>query len=131
MSCSRLFAVGALMALAALPACSASQAPAPVVAAPPEAAAAPEPLPAGVVGVAVGRELDERDRATAIAAQDEAVNSGKQKSWRGDKTAYGFVTPGPEKGDCRDYTHKIFIDGRPQEAKGQACKKGDVWRVVS
>jgi len=131
MSCSRLSAAGALMALAALPACSASQTPAPVVAAPAGVAAAPEPLPAGVVGVSVGRELDERDRAAAIAAQDEAVNSGKQKSWKGDKTAYGFITPGPENGDCRDYTHKIYINGRPQEAKGQACRKGDVWRVVS
>lgn len=128
MSRSRLSAAGALAALAVLPACSASQTPA--VSAP-TVAAAPEPLPAGVVGVSVGRELDEKDRATAIAAQDEAVNSGKQKSWKGDKTAYGFITPGPEKGDCRDYTHKIYVNGRPQEAKGQACRKGDVWRVVS
>jgi surface antigen len=125
MSRVKLSAVGALMAFAALPACSASQTPAPAV------AAAPEPLPAGVVGVSVGRELDEKDRATAIAAQDDAVNSGQQKSWRGGKTAYGFIIPGPEKGECRDYTHKIYVNGRPQEAKGQACRKGDVWRVVS
>ncbi|HYA81074.1 MAG TPA: hypothetical protein VED87_09115 [Methylocystis sp.] len=131
MSRVKLSAVGALLAFAALPACSASQPPAPAIAAPPGVAAALEPLPAGVVGVSVGRELDEKDRETAIAAQDDAVNSGKQKSWRGDKTAYGFIIPGPEKGDCRDYTHKIYVNGRPQEAKGQACRKGDVWRVVS
>ena len=130
MSRMRLSAAGALLGLAALPACNAAPTAAPVVAAP-AIAAAPEPLPAGVVGVSVGRELDEQDRATAVAAQDEAVNSGKPKSWKGGKTAYGFITPGPENGDCRDYTHKIYIDGRPHEAKGQACRKGGVWRAVS
>jgi surface antigen len=93
--------------------------------------AVPEPPQPGVVGSAAGRELDEQDRATAIAAQSEAVNSGRPQSWKGAKTAYGFITPGPESGGCRDYTHKIFINGRPQEAKGRACKTGEVWRVVS
>ncbi len=120
-----------MSALTALTACSSvsSPPPRPVVAAP----AAPEPLPAGVVGVAVGKELDEKDRDVAIAAQDAAVNSGQRKTWKGSHGAFGFITPGPETGvnGCRDYAHKIFINGRPNEAKGQACKKGDVWRVVS
>ena len=96
--------------------------------------AAPEPPAPGVVGAAIGRELDAADRATAAAAQQEAVASGERKSWRGAHGAYGFIEPGPETGadGCRDYTHKIFIDGRPQQAKGQACKKPDGgWRVTS
>jgi surface antigen len=122
-------AVVPLAALLGLSACNgvSTTTSAPVVVTP----AAPEPVPAGVVGAAVGRELDEQDRAAAIAAQNEAVNSGQPKSWKGAKTAYGFVTPGAESGGCRDYTHKIFINGRPQEAKGRACKTGEVWRVTS
>ena len=96
--------------------------------------AAPEPPAPGVIGAAIGRELDAADRVTAVAAQQEAVASGQRKSWRGAHGAYGFVEPGPEAamGGCRDYTHKIFIDGRPQQAKGQACKTPDGgWRVTS
>jgi surface antigen len=99
---------------------------------PPAAApAVPEPPRAGVVGSAVGQSLDDKDRETAIAAQQEAVASGQRKSWRGGHGAFGFVTVEPEAGGCRDYSHRIFIDGRPQEAKGRACRTGDVWRVVS
>ncbi|MBG0810601.1 hypothetical protein IY145_14610 [Methylosinus sp. H3A] len=98
------------------------------------AVVAPEPPAPGVVGVTIGRELDASDRAMAVVAQQEAVASGQRKSWRGTRGAYGFIEPGPEAalGGCRDYTHKIFIDGRPQQAKGQACKKPDGgWRVAS
>lgn len=96
--------------------------------------AAPLPPAPGVVGAAIGQALDENDKQTAIAAQHEAVNSGARKTWKGAHGAYGFIAPGPEggMGACRDYTHKIFIDGRPQEAKGQACRGGDgSWRVSS
>jgi surface antigen len=122
----RLIAVAATLFLAA---CNAPTPP-PAVSAP---AVVPEPPAPGVVGTAVGRDLDEKDKSLAIAAQSEAVNSGARKSWKGDHGAYGFIVPGPENGagGCRDYTHKIFINGRPREAKGQACKTGDVWRVTS
>ncbi len=113
-----------------LTACNASSPP-PVVSAP--VVIAPEPMPPGGVGGTIGRELDEKDRNIAIAAQNDAVNSGVRKSWKGGHGSYGFIVPGPENGasDCRDYTHRIFINGRPREAKGQACKRGDVWRVMS
>jgi len=98
------------------------------------AAVAPMPPAPGVVGASIGQALDENDKQTAIAAQHEAVNSGARKTWKGAHGAYGFIAPGPEgsMGGCRDYTHKIFIDGRPQEAKGQACRAGDgSWRASS
>jgi surface antigen len=103
---------------------------APVAGAPPAAPEAPAP---GVIGSAIGRDLDEKDKAVAAAAQEEAVNSGQRRSWKGAHGAYGFITPGPEDvaSGCRDYAHKIFINGRPQEAKGQACKKGERWRATS
>ncbi len=94
--------------------------------------AAPEPPAAGVVGTAIGQSLDSEDRATAIAAQNDAVNSGARKTWRGAHGTYGFIEPGPEGVTCRDYTHKIFINGRPQEGRGQACRKSEGgWRVTS
>lgn len=105
-----------------------NSAPAPEVA--PRVAAAPPPA-AGVVGGALGQSLDEKDRGAAIDAQQQAVASGQRKSWRGAHGAYGFVTPGPESGECRDYTHRVFINGRPQEAKGQACRQNGEWRVTS
>jgi surface antigen len=121
-------AMTSLLLALTLAACN-SSAPPPVAA----VAAAPEPPAPGVVGVGVGRDLDEKDKAVAIAAQQAAVSSGSVKSWKGGHGAYGFITPGPENAGagCRDYTHKVFINGRPQEAKGQACKSGDGWRVTS
>jgi hypothetical protein len=128
------YALAALLMSLPLAACF-SAAPAPVVSVPaaPPAPPPPEPPAPGVVGGNLGRDLDEKDKAIAIAAQQAAVSSGSRKSWKGEHGAYGFITPGSESasGGCRDYTHKIFINGRPQEGKGQACKSGDGWRVTS
>src|SRR5208337_2563576 len=105
----RLIAVSVVAATLFLAACNAAKPP-PVVSAP--AVGAPEPPAPGVVGTAIGRDLDEKDKAIAIAAQSEAVNSGTRKAWKGDHGAYGFIVPGSENGagGCRDYTHKIFIN---------------------
>lgn len=122
---------GKLLLSLALAGCASTQAPPVEMAAPPAPAmsAVPE-LPArGVVGVSVGRTLDEDDQSIAIAAQQDAISSGERKSWRGAKGAYGFIEPGAETGACRAYTHKIFINGRPQEGKGEACLKDGVWRA--
>ena len=107
---------------------STTEPPAPVAAA---VAAVPPPPAPGVIGGPIGQSLDEKDRAAAIAAQQDAVASGARKSWRGDKGSYGFIVPGAENGSCRDYTHKVFINGRPQEGKGQACRQNGEWRVTS
>jgi surface antigen len=124
-------AMGLLFAAPGLSACNSASEPKDVAAATPAVPAPPPPPAPGVVGGAIGQSLAEKDRAAAIAAQQEAVSSGSRKSWRGEKGAYGFVTPGAENGSCRDYTHKIFINGRPQEAKGQACRENGEWRVIS
>lgn len=122
-------ASGMAFSLLALCACN-STAPSQAGVAP----AAPEPPAPGVVGTVVGRELAAADREKAIAAQQEAVNSGARKSWRGAHGSFGFIEPGPEGalGGCRDYTHKIYVKGRPEEATGRACKKPDgSYRVTS
>ena len=42
---------------------------------------------------------------------------------------YGSVVPGPayvrDGRNCRAYTHTIYIDGRPQTARGTACRNPD------
>ena len=50
--------------------------------------------------------------------------------------AYGYIEPGAEfddtRGHCRNYTHRIYIDGRPRAAQGVACRGPDgVWQIVS
>lgn len=109
--------------------CQSVSAPPPVRSAGAEATPAP-PAP-GVIGAAIGQALDETDRTAAIAAQQEAIASGSRKSWRGGHGAYGFITPGPETAGCREYSHRIFVNGRPQEAKGRACQENGIWRVTS
>ncbi len=95
----------------------------------PKAEAPPPPAP-GVVGNTIGQTLDKPDRARAIAAQQDAITTGLRKSWRGAHGVYGFIILTAETNGCRDYTHKIFINGRPQEARGQACLEKDAWRVM-
>ncbi|MGJ0510435.1 MAG: hypothetical protein ACR652_25595 [Methylocystis sp.] len=120
--------IALLSTLAALGACSSTAPPAPT----PVVVAAPPPPPApGVLDGPIGQSLDEKDRAAAIAAQHEAVSSGTRKSWRGERGAYGIVTPGAENGVCREYAHRIFVNGRPKEARGQACRDNGEWRVKS
>ena len=87
----------------------------------------------GLVGSEIGRSMDERDRQLAREAEFEALergNSGVARQWRNpDNGRYGDVVPSkPYKrgaNDCRDYTHTIYIDGRPQQMHGTACRNPD------
>ncbi len=94
----------------------------------------------GIVGSEIGRGMDRTDRVLAERAEMDALergSSGAPVTWRNpDNGRYGEVTPmapyrrGPT--DCRDYTHKVFIDGRPQIMQGTACRNPDgTWRNVS
>ena len=87
----------------------------------------------GVLGGAIGGTLEERDRQRAFAAEVQALEQGEPGEpvgWRSDgPKRYGTVIPGAPyqlKGvRCRDYTHAIYIDGRPQTARGTACRNPD------
>ena len=62
--------------------------------------------------------------------------SGAPVSWRNeDSGRYGTVVPGPayqrNAMTCRQYTHTVYIDGRPQVARGTACRNPDgTWTAV-
>jgi surface antigen len=87
----------------------------------------------GIVGSEIGRSLDKQDRLYAQQAEYTALEtgrSGQRTQWRNpDNGRYGEVVPGQSyrrgPSDCRDYTHTIYIDGRPQAMRGTACRNPD------
>jgi surface antigen len=97
-------------------------------------------LAGGLIGAEIGRSLDQRDRQEALAAEYRALEfgrAGRPVAWRNDASGiYGEVVPGQgyevNSLDCRDYSHTIYIDGRPRIARGTACRQPDgTWRIVS
>jgi surface antigen len=94
----------------------------------------------GIVGNEIGRSLDVRDRQLAQQAEIDAWErgqAGRPVRWRNpDNGRYGEVIPeAPYRrgsADCRDFTHKVYIDGRPQAMRGTACRNPDgTWTQVS
>lgn len=93
----------------------------------------------GIVGSEIGRSMDQQDRMLAQRAEFDALErgqSGTAQQWRNpDNGRYGEVVPSrPYKRgtvDCRDYTHKIYIDGQSQALRGTACRNPDgTWSNV-
>jgi surface antigen len=93
----------------------------------------------GLIGNRIGASLDEDDRRRAYAAEVQALESGAAGApvgWRNPANGrYGSVVPGPAYVDagrhCRAFTETIYIDGRPQTARGTACRNPDgTWTPV-
>ncbi|WP_407047970.1 glycine zipper 2TM domain-containing protein [Methyloraptor flagellatus] len=92
-----------------------------------------------LLGGDIGRNLDDRDRELAAQAEYDALEAGpagSARQWRGPSGHTGSITPGPayavNQYTCRDYTHTIYIDGKPQTARGTACRQPDgTWRPLS
>ncbi len=82
----------------------------------------------GLIGNAIGRDLDAQDRRRAYEAERVVWVEGRRSEWRSEK-AYGYVEPGRAyyRGAtyCREYTHTIYVGGRPQTAVGTACRNPD------
>jgi surface antigen len=121
-------AIFAVAALASLSGCATGSAETP------PAAAAASVAPAPYVGLAsgsLGQNLDATDRSAANKAEVAALASGERKTWRGDDGSYGYIAPaaGAAAGDCRDFTHTIYINGRPVVGKGTACRAGESWKL--
>ena len=93
----------------------------------------------GFIGNSIGADLDANDRRLASNAEYRALEYGRTGApveWRGRSGRYGDVVAGSayrvNDYNCRDYTHTIYIDGRPQVARGTACKQPDgTWRTVT
>lgn len=96
-------------------------------------------LAGGLIGNAIGADLDANDRRVAMDAEYRALEYGRPGApvqWRGHTGRYyGDVVAGTQYQvndfSCRDYTHTIYIDGRPQIARGTACRQMDgTWKAV-
>ncbi|TAK49757.1 MAG: hypothetical protein EPO23_00550 [Xanthobacteraceae bacterium] len=87
----------------------------------------------GLIGNRIGAALDDDDRRFAYAAQIDALENGPSGAavpWRNpDSGRYGNIVPGPaydaRGSKCRSYIHTVYIDGRPQIARGTACRNPD------
>jgi surface antigen len=93
-----------------------------------------------LIGNRIGASLDDEDKRRAYAAEMDALErgpSGAPVGWRNpDSGRYGSVVPGPayvrEGRNCRAYTETIYIEGRPQTARGTACRNPDgTWTPLS
>ena len=97
------------------------------------------PAIGGMLGNRIGAAMDDEDKRRAYAAQVQALESGPSGApvaWRNpDSGRYGSIVPGPASEQngmsCRQYTHTIYIDGKPQTARGAACRNPDgTWQPV-
>lgn len=107
---------------------------APVAATPPAPRA--DPVLAGAVTGPAGQGLTAGDREIAGKAQFAAIVDGQRRSWRGKGGTFGYISPGPvaagSGGGCREYTHTIYLNGRPNSARGKACQASPgQWNIVS
>lgn len=125
--------VAAALAALALAACAGGETPAPTTPAVTGSTGARSFVAAaGVLGNGIGSGLDERDRQLAFSAEMRALDTGEPGEpigWRGHPGRYGTVVPGgyyETRGTrCRDYSHTIYIDGKPQTARATACRGAD------
>lgn len=94
----------------------------------------------GLISGGIGNGLDDGDRQRAYDAEISALETGGPGypiGWKGDGNARGTVIAGPPYNragyqSCRDYSHTIYIDNRPQIARGAACRTADGrWQPVS
>ena len=94
----------------------------------------------GAVGAAMTRDMDCNDRSYAYRSYYNGFNSGRpgsRYSWRnpannhrGDMVVDGYYND--RSGfRCANFTQRIYIQGRPQIARGRACRQPDgAWAVV-
>jgi surface antigen len=94
----------------------------------------------GLIGNSIGQKLDQRDRVLAQDAEFDALERGESnrpRRWTNPENGrYGdFVPTAPYQRaglDCRDYTHTIYVDGRPETMRGTACRNRDgTWSAAA
>ena len=93
----------------------------------------------GLIGNRIGAAMDDEDKRRAYAAQMQALESGPPaRRWHGAIRIPAAMArwcrgrPISRNGmSCRQYTHTIYIDGRPQTTRGTACRNPDgTWQAV-
>ena len=98
-------------------------------------------LAAGLVGTAIGDQMDAKDRREAAQATQHALESepsGKALPWHNPDSGHsGTVKPTrtyqTKSGQyCREYQQTVTIGGKQHQAYGTACRQPDgSWKIKS
>ncbi|MFK8039786.1 MAG: RT0821/Lpp0805 family surface protein [Rickettsiaceae bacterium] len=92
------------------------------------------------IGNQIGQNMDETDKLKANQASQNAMEntpSGKTVEWKNpDNGNHGSITPKRtfkrEGRYCREYTQRVVVGGKEQQAYGTACRQPDgSWEVVN
>lgn len=94
----------------------------------------------GAIGAALTSKLDCNDRSYAYKTYTTGFNAGKanayydwrnpQSGTRGQLHVLDYYED-EDNFNCTVYSQKIWIDGRPQEARGRACQQPDgAWAII-
>ena len=94
----------------------------------------------GAVGAALTSNLDCEDRSYAYKTYYDGFNSGRPDSryqWRNPSNDHsgefrvGSYYNDPDGFRCANFTQTIYVQGRPREARGRACRQPDgTWAIV-
>jgi len=94
----------------------------------------------GAVGAALTSDLDCEDRSYAYRTYYDGFNSGRpgsQYQWRNPRNNHrgefrvGAYYNDPDGFRCANFTQTIYVQGRPQQARGRACRQPDgTWTIV-
>jgi surface antigen len=102
------------------------------------AATAVGTLVGALAGGKLGGYLQGNDQRTATQAEQSAVAQGEPIQWTNPETGNrGTIEPTRTYQDqsgqtCREYQHTVYVGGRAEQARGNACLQADgTWRIVS
>lgn len=94
----------------------------------------------GAIGAALSSNLDCEDRVYAYQTYGDGFNAGRENAkyeWRNPKSGrrgellVRDYYDDPDGFRCADFSQTIYIDGRPREGKGKACRQPDgSWAIV-
>lgn len=95
----------------------------------------------GMIGSNIGQSLDNADRAAAEGTYQRAMETaqpGQTLPWKNSQSGNsGSVTPSGyyqnSNGQyCREFTQKINVGGKTEQAHGTACRQPDgSWQIVN
>lgn len=90
----------------------------------------------GLLGNQIGQSLDNADRAEYARASQAAMNNGSTQSWKNSSTGHrGTIHPqkrfkNSDGQYCREYTQTIYVEGKPHQGHGTACRQSDgAWDI--
>jgi Ni/Co efflux regulator RcnB/surface antigen len=94
----------------------------------------------GAVGVALTAKLDCSDRSYAYKAYSDGFNGGRagavyrwqnpQTSHRGEMRVVDYYND-EDRFRCAVFTQTVYINNRPEEARGRACQQPDgTWAII-